>query len=60
MPFLPTCKDVFEGIDVDATGEPYGASIPIEKALSSTGDVILAYEMNGTELPESHGFPVCL
>lgn len=36
----------FQGLDKDFE-RSYGASIPIEKALSSTGDVILAYEMNG-------------
>ena len=34
------------------------ASIPIEKALSQYGDVLLAYEMNGVPLPIEHGFPV--
>lgn len=36
------------------------ASIPIEKALSPFGDVLLAYEMNGEELPAEHGHPVRL
>lgn len=36
------------------------ASIPIEKALSPFGDVLLAYEMNGEELPAEHGAPVRL
>ena len=30
---------------------PYDSSIPIEKALGEYGDVLLAYEMNGVELP---------
>jgi len=34
------------------------ASIPIEKALSPYGDVLLAYEMNGEILPPEHGFPI--
>lgn len=34
------------------------ASIPIEKALNSYGDVLLAYEMNGEVLPRDHGFPL--
>jgi sulfite oxidase len=34
----------------------YGASIPIEKALSP--EVLLAYEMNGEPLPPEHGFPL--
>jgi sulfite oxidase len=39
-------------------GERYGASIPIEKALSDTGGCILAYEMNGEPIGRDHGFPV--
>jgi len=36
------------------------ASIPIEKALSPYGDVLLAYEMNGEPLSEEHGAPLRL
>jgi len=36
------------------------ASIPIEKALSPYGDVLLAYEMNGEPLPPEHGAPLRL
>lgn len=36
------------------------ASIPIEKALSPFGDVLLAYEMNGEPLPPEHGSPLRL
>ena len=42
----------FEGID------GVKASIPIEKVLNPYGDVILAYEMNGEELPRDHGYPL--
>ena len=38
--------------------EAYGASIPIEKALDSRGDVLLAFNMNGKSLPPDHGFPL--
>jgi len=34
----------------------YARGLPVEKALQP--DVILAYQMNGTQLPASHGFPV--
>lgn len=34
------------------------ASIPIKKALSRFGDVLLAYEMNDEPLPPKHGFPL--
>tara|TARA_B110001469_G_scaffold126169_1_gene143134 strand:- start:966 stop:2390 length:1425 start_codon:yes stop_codon:yes gene_type:complete len=33
-------------------------SIPFKKGASSFGDVILAYKMNGEELPRDHGYPV--
>ncbi|XP_069761634.1 sulfite oxidase, mitochondrial isoform X2 [Narcine bancroftii] len=48
----------FEGLDKDITGSPYGASIPIRKALAKDGDVLLAYEMNNEPLPRDHGFPL--
>lgn len=45
-------------MDTDPTSHPYGASIPIWKAIDLRGDVILAYEMNGQPIPKDHGFPV--
>ena len=47
----------FEGADTDPTSAPYGASIPLAKALDPRGDVILALEMNGEPLNRDHGFP---
>jgi sulfite oxidase len=38
--------------------EAYGASIPISKAIDPYGDVILAFKMNGEDLPRDHGFPL--
>jgi len=49
----------FEGLDQNPlTGQCYGASIPVEKALSRTGDTLLAHSMNGEPLPRDHGFPL--
>lgn len=48
----------FEGLDTDPANMPYGASIPAEKAFDSKNDVLLAYEMNGKELPKDHGYPI--
>lgn len=48
----------FEGLDKGPENIPYGASIPVEKAFSPHGDVILAYEMNGEPLPRDHGYPL--
>jgi len=42
----------FEGVDGTK------ASIPIEKAMSLAGDTLLAWEMNGEELPADHGYPL--
>lgn len=48
-----------EGLDNNPlTGERYGGSIPAHKAMSLTGDCLLAYEMNGVDIPRDHGYPV--
>jgi DMSO/TMAO reductase YedYZ molybdopterin-dependent catalytic subunit len=47
----------FEGLDRDESNW-YGASIPLETALNPLSDIILAYEMNSTELPADHGYPL--
>lgn len=36
----------------------YGASVPLDKVFSRTGDVLLVFEMNGEPLPREHGYPV--
>jgi sulfite oxidase len=46
------------GLDNDGNGTHFAASIPIYKLRNSTGDVLLAYEMNGVPLPIDHGFPL--
>ncbi|CAH2224296.1 sulfite oxidase, mitochondrial [Pelobates cultripes] len=48
----------FEGLDCDLTGTSYGASISFEHAMRKDNEVLLAYEMNGNELPRDHGFPL--
>lgn len=45
-------------MDLDPTSAPYGASIPLSKAMDKNSDVLLAYEMNGEPLSRDHGFPV--
>ena len=37
----------FVGLDADADGTTYAASVPAERALDPKCDVLLAYEMNG-------------
>ncbi|KAL3155577.1 hypothetical protein ABBQ38_010835 [Trebouxia sp. C0009 RCD-2024] len=48
----------FEGLDSDTSGTCYGSSIPIDKAMGSHGDVLLAFSMNGRTLSADHGFPL--
>lgn len=48
----------FEGLDTDPTSTPYGASIPLSKAMDARGDVLLAYEMNDKPLNRDHGYPI--
>ncbi len=46
------------GADKDVEGQPYGASIPAASAFDPRRDVLLAFEMNGEELPLDHGYPL--
>ena len=48
----------FEGRDTDGSGQFYGVSILLERAMDINSDVILALEMNGEDLPLDHGAPV--
>jgi sulfite oxidase len=48
----------FWGRDSDGSGQFYGVSIPIDRALDPRSDVILALKMNGEKLPLDHGAPV--
>jgi sulfite oxidase len=59
---LPDAQIVnFQGADMDETGTPYAAVVPVAKCIDPFGDTILAYEMNGEELPMDHGYPIrCL
>ncbi|KAK5662162.1 hypothetical protein OQA88_8067 [Cercophora sp. LCS_1] len=38
--------------------EAYGSSIPLPKAVDPSGDVLLAFGMNGQPLPRDHGYPL--
>ena len=48
----------FEGLDVDVAKAPYGASVPLEKAMDPNRDVLIAFAMNGEDIPKDHGYPV--
>ncbi|WKY03715.1 hypothetical protein Q1695_005014 [Nippostrongylus brasiliensis] len=45
-----------EGADSDITGQCYGASITFKKAMSP--ETIVAYSMNGQDIPPDHGAPL--
>ncbi|MFN3653482.1 MAG: sulfite oxidase [Armatimonadota bacterium] len=52
---------ILEGADSGKAGDlpgtiQFARSLPMEKA--RRGDVLLAHQMNGAQLPASHGFPV--
>jgi len=49
---------LFQGRDTDHDGQPYETSIPAATAFDRRRDVLLAYEMNGRELPVDHGYPL--
>ncbi|MDQ0754883.1 sulfite oxidase [Arthrobacter sp. B3I4] len=51
----------FTGADAGIQGgvrQQYARSLPVDQALRP--DVVLAYRMNGTQLPPQHGFPLRL
>jgi DMSO/TMAO reductase YedYZ molybdopterin-dependent catalytic subunit len=62
-PKLNACEVILEGADCGTLEDPkspageltFARSIPLEKARR---DVLLAYKMNGDDLPPEHGFPV--
>lgn len=53
-----TCIN-FTGGDRSKRGAEFGSTIPLKTALPHR-DVILAYEMNDTDIPHIHGYPVRL
>ena len=48
----------FEGLDTDAMGSCYSASIPIETAMDPKRDVLLVFKMNDEDIPVDHGYPL--
>ncbi|XP_071795875.1 sulfite oxidase-like [Asterias amurensis] len=48
----------FEGLDKDPNGGSYGSSIPLSVAMNPYRDVLLAYKMNGQDIPADHGHPL--
>jgi sulfite oxidase len=53
------CEHIqFEGMDAGPDGTTYGASIPIELARDLKNNIIVAYKMNGEDIPKDHGYPL--
>jgi sulfite oxidase len=46
------------GYDTDEVGNQYCCSFPFDKAVDPFGDCIVAYQMNGEDIPRPHGYPV--
>ena len=51
---------IFQGEDKDLEGVPYEASIPAATALDPRREVMIAFKMNGQDIPLDHGFPLRL
>ena len=47
-----------EHVQFRAIDAPYDASVPLHRAVSRHDEVLIAYEMNGEELPREHGYPL--
>lgn len=46
----------FEGLDSDIEGTRYGASVPLDRAVNPRADIILAWAMNGEQVPWPFSF----
>lgn len=57
-PFALTEKDGLQKYVRFESIDGMKASIHMEKATNPYGDVIIAYEMNGKDIPREHGFPL--
>lgn len=57
LTFSHRIKSSYKGLDRDLT-TCYGSSIPASAAVDPSGDVILAFEMNGEPIPRDHGYPI--
>ncbi|XP_014203925.1 sulfite oxidase, mitochondrial [Copidosoma floridanum] len=51
-------KVQFECLDKDQVGMVYRTNVSAEKANNPGFDILLAYEMNGAEIPLEHGYPI--
>lgn len=60
-------KDLIKELNLDSSkkfvhligvDEPFDCSISIEKVMDENSEVLIAFEMNGKEIPPDHGYPL--
>jgi sulfite oxidase len=51
---------VAESMDADIQGKRFEVSIPMAMAIDPRNEIILAYQMNGDDIPIEHGYPLRL
>ena len=51
---------IAESMDSDVVGKAFEVSIPMEMVIDPRNEVILAYQMNGEDIPIEHGYPLKL
>ena len=47
-----------EGLDCGPDGVGTGSSIPLSRAFDPEAKVMVAFEMNGADIPRDHGYPL--
>jgi len=48
---------VFEGMDQDPSGK-FNVSVPYDLAMNPANDCLIAFKMNGEDIPRDHGYPL--
>lgn len=51
---------IAESLDADILGKCYEVSIPMSMATDPRNEIILAFQMNGQDIPIEHGYPLRL
>lgn len=51
---------IAESMDFDVQGKAFSVSVPMNLVLDPLSEVIIAYEMNGEDIPIEHGYPLRL
>lgn len=51
---------VAESMDIDVQGKAFSVSVPMSLVLDPLSEVMIAFEMNGQDIPIEHGYPLRL